>query len=66
MKLFSKKSSIDVSDGGKVKKASKNDVIFDNVVQRFQRLSYFDQHTVTHQCGTVAVEMLTAFAAGKG
>ena len=61
-KLFSKKFSIDVSDGGKVKKHNKGDVIFEQVVQRFQNLSYYDQHCVSQQCGQTMIEMLSAFA----
>ena len=59
MKLF---LSIDVSDGGKVKKHNKGDVIFEHVVQRFQNLSYYDQHCVSQQCGQTMIEMLSAFA----
>ncbi len=70
MKLFGKKMSIDVSDGGKVNRKTTSfrhgaDALFDGVVHRFQRLSYFDQHAVTHQCGQAVVDMLTAFAAGN-
>ena len=61
-KLFSKKLSIDVSDGGKVKKHNKGEVIFEQVAQRFQNLSYYDQHHVTFQCGQTMIEMLSAFA----
>ena len=61
-KLFSKKFSIDVSDGGKIKKHNKGDVIFEQVVQRFQNLSYYDQHCVSYQCGQTMIEMLSAFA----
>jgi mediator of RNA polymerase II transcription subunit 12 len=61
-KLFSKKFSIDVSDGGKVKKHNKGDVIFDQVVRRFQNLSYYDQHCVSYICGQTMIEMLSAFA----
>ncbi len=61
-KLFSKKFSIDVSDGGKVKKHNKGDMIFEQVVQRFQNLSFYDQHCVSHICGQTVIEMLSAFA----
>eukprot|EP00095_Tigriopus_kingsejongensis_P004973 maker-scaffold96_size378025-snap-gene-2.33 protein:Tk04973 transcript:maker-scaffold96_size378025-snap-gene-2.33-mRNA-1 annotation:"mediator of rna polymerase ii transcription subunit 12" len=61
-KLFSKKFSIDVSDGGKVKKHTKNESSYKDVVASFQGLSYYDQHSVTHQCGQTVVEMITAFA----
>ena len=45
--------------GGKKKKG---DVIFEQVVQRFQNLSYYDQHFVSYQCGQTMIEMLSAFA----
>ena len=65
MKLFGKKLSIDVSEGGKVKRQSRGEFPFEAVVQRFQALSFYDQHQVTHQCATQVVEMLGAFAAGS-
>ena len=52
----------DVSDGGKVKKHNKGDVIFEQVIQRFQTLSYYDQHHVSFQCGQTMIEMLSAFS----
>ena len=61
VKLFSKKFSIDVSDGGKVKKHSKSDFIFESVAQKFQNLPYFYQHSVSHTCGQTALDMLTSF-----
>ncbi len=48
-----------------MKKNSKHDFLFENVVQRFQRFSFFDQHTVTQQCGATVVEMLAAFSSGS-
>ncbi|XP_037089493.1 mediator of RNA polymerase II transcription subunit 12-like [Pollicipes pollicipes] len=65
MKLFGKKLSIDVSEGGKVKRQSRGEFPFEPVVQRFQALSFYDQHQVTHQCALQVVEMLSAFAAGN-
>ena len=65
-KLFSKKFSIDITDGGRVKKHSKSEFIFEAVVQKFQALSYYDQHTITHICGQQAIDMLTSFASGSG
>ena len=47
VKLFSKRFSIDVNEGGKIKKHHKSEFIFSEVVQKFQDLSYFDQHFVT-------------------
>ncbi|XP_034934643.1 mediator of RNA polymerase II transcription subunit 12 [Chelonus insularis] len=61
-KLFGKKFSIDVAEGGKVKKHSRNEFNFEAVTQKFQNLSYFDQHVVTWQCATQVIEMLNSFA----
>lgn len=61
-KLFGKKFSIDVAEGGKVKKHSRNEFNFEAITQKFQNLSYFDQHVVTWQCATQVVEMLNTFA----
>jgi mediator of RNA polymerase II transcription subunit 12 len=61
MKLFSKKFSIDVSEGGKIKKHSPKDFSFDDVLKTFQGLSYHDQHAITHHCGVAVLEMLAAF-----
>lgn len=62
-KLFNKKFSIDAADG-KVKKYSRNEFNFESVTSRFQSLSYFDQHVVTHQCSLIVLEMLMNFASG--
>jgi len=61
LKLFSKRFSIDVNEGGKIKKHHKSEFIFSEVVQKFQDLSYFDQHFVTSQCGQTIIEMVQAF-----
>lgn len=61
VKLFGKKLSIDVTEGGKVKKTSKSDSIFEAVSQKFQNLSYFDQHYLSHLCGQAVLDMLSAF-----
>ncbi|CAG5095064.1 Similar to kto: Mediator of RNA polymerase II transcription subunit 12 (Drosophila melanogaster) [Cotesia congregata] len=61
-KLFGKKFSIDVAEGGKVKKHSRNEFNFEAVTQKFQNLSYFDQHVVTWQCATQVIEMLNGFS----
>lgn len=61
-KLFGKKFSIDVAEGGKVKKHSRSEFNFESITQKFQNLSYFDQHVVTWQCATQVVEMLNTFA----
>ncbi|XP_060517503.1 mediator of RNA polymerase II transcription subunit 12 isoform X2 [Cylas formicarius] len=64
-KLFSKKFSIDVAEGGKVKKHSRNEFNFEATTQKCQSLSYFDQHVVTWQCSVMVVEMLNSFATGN-
>jgi mediator of RNA polymerase II transcription subunit 12 len=46
LKLFGKRFSIDVNDGGKIKKHTKHEFLFSEVIQKFQELSYFDQHVV--------------------
>ncbi|XP_076370100.1 mediator complex subunit kohtalo isoform X2 [Tachypleus tridentatus] len=65
MKLFSKKSCMDMADGGKVKKHTKEGFNFEAVTARFQSLSYFDQHVVTQSCASSVVEMLNGFANGN-
>ena len=60
-KLFSKRFSIDVAEGGKIKKHHKLEFIFSEVVTKFQELSYFDQHSVTSQCGHTVTEMVASF-----
>ena len=37
----------------------------EDVLHKFRRLSYFDQHAVTRQCGAAALEMLAQFASGN-
>ncbi|XP_049822887.1 mediator of RNA polymerase II transcription subunit 12 isoform X3 [Aethina tumida] len=64
-KLFSKKFSIDVAEGGKVKKHSRNEFNFEATTQKCQSLSYFDQHVVTWQCSITVIEMLNSFATGN-
>jgi len=60
-KLFGKRFSIDVNDGGKIKKHTKHEFMFGEVILKFQELSYFDQHLVTFQCGQTVLEMIQAF-----
>ncbi|XP_054168464.1 mediator of RNA polymerase II transcription subunit 12-like protein isoform X2 [Oppia nitens] len=65
-KLFNRKSSMDISDGGKVKKhAIKEGFNFESAINKFQSLSTFDQHVVTNSCATAAVEMLNGVAIGS-
>ena len=65
-KLFSKRFSVDVAEGGKVKRHHKSEFIFSEVVSKFQELSYFDQHAVTSACGQTIVEMVAAFHGCSG
>jgi mediator of RNA polymerase II transcription subunit 12 len=64
-KLFSKKFSIDVVEGGKVKKHSRSEFNFESTLTKCQSMCYFDQHVVTWQCGVTVQEMLNSFAAGN-
>ncbi|KAG4072103.1 hypothetical protein HA402_015602 [Bradysia odoriphaga] len=64
-KLFSKKFSIDVAEGGKVKKHSKSEFNFEATTNKCQSMSYFDQHVVTWQCAVTVQEMLNSFAMGN-
>lgn len=65
-KLFSKKFSIDVAEGGKVKKHSRNEFNFESTTNKCQSMSYFDQHVVTWQCAVIVQDMLNSFAMGTG
>lgn len=64
-KLFSKKFSIDVAEGGKVKKHSRNEFNFEATLNKCQSMCYFDQHFVTWQCAVTVQEMLNSFANGN-
>ncbi|KAL3207532.1 hypothetical protein MRX96_010017 [Rhipicephalus microplus] len=64
-KLFAKKASMDIADGGKVKRHAREGFNFEAVTARFQSLSYFDQHVVAQTCAASVVEMLAGFAAGS-
>jgi mediator of RNA polymerase II transcription subunit 12 len=64
-KLFSKKFSIDVAEGGKVKKHSRNEFNFESTLTKCQTMCYFDQHFVTWQCAVTVQEMLNSFANGN-
>ncbi|GFV97760.1 mediator of RNA polymerase II transcription subunit 12-like protein [Trichonephila clavipes] len=65
MKLFSKKTCMDITDGAKVKKNAKDAFNFEAAVSRFQTLSYFDQHVVTNTCAASVIELLSAFSTGN-
>lgn len=64
-KLFSKKFSIDVAEGGKVKKHSRSEFNFESTLTKCQSMCYFDQHYVTWQCAVTVQEMLNSFAMGN-
>ena len=66
LKLFSRKASMDLTDGGKVKKSAvKDGFSFESALSRFQNLPFFDQHAVTGSCATTCIEMLNAVATGS-
>lgn len=64
-KLFSKKFSIDVAEGGKVKKHSKSEFNFEATSNECKAMLHYDQHFVTWQCAVTVQEMLNAFAQGN-
>lgn len=64
-KLFSKKFSIDVAEGGKVKKHSRNEFNFESTTNKCKNMPYFDQHAVTYQCAVTVQEMMNSFALGN-
>ncbi|XP_063430577.1 mediator of RNA polymerase II transcription subunit 12-like protein isoform X5 [Mytilus trossulus] len=77
LRLFSKKNCIDVSSGdlGKNKKKKDKEIgeassvqsatnfesIFEGIFNKFQKLSYYDQHVVTHSCVTAVLEQINGF-----
>ena len=54
-----------MAEGGKVKEHYKSELIFSEVVNKFQELSCllssFDQHSVTSQCSYTVTEMVASF-----
>lgn len=65
-KLFTRKSSMDISDCGKVKKhIIKEGFNFENALAKFQNLSIFDQQVVTNTCATSVLEMLNGVVNGN-
>lgn len=64
-KLYSKKFSMDMNEGGKVKKQSRSECNLEATMTRFQSMTYFDQHMVTWQCSATISEMLSSFAGGS-
>lgn len=64
-KLYSKKFSMDMNEGGKVKKQSRTECNLEATMTRFQSMTYFDQHMVTWQCAATILEMLGSFSSGS-
>lgn len=64
-KLYSKKFSMDMNEGGKVKKQSRTECNLEATMTRFQSMTYFDQHMVTWQCSATVFEMLSSFGSGS-
>ncbi|XP_052753637.1 mediator of RNA polymerase II transcription subunit 12-like isoform X2 [Galleria mellonella] len=62
-KLFSKKFSIDVAEGGKIKKHSRSEFNFEAVTQKFQAMSMYEQGAVSWAVGGAVCEALAAYAA---
>ncbi|XP_062528646.1 mediator of RNA polymerase II transcription subunit 12 isoform X2 [Bombyx mori] len=63
-KLYSKKFSIDVAEGGKIKKHSRSEFNFEAVTQKFQAMSMYEQGAVSWAVGGAVCEALAAYAAG--
>ncbi|XP_068629231.1 mediator of RNA polymerase II transcription subunit 12-like isoform X2 [Battus philenor] len=63
-KLFSKKFSIDVAEGGKIKKHSRSEFNFEAVTHKFQAMSMYEQGAVSWAVGGAVCEALAAYAAG--
>lgn len=77
LRLFGKKNCIDVSSGdlGKNKKKKEKELgdassvqsagsfesVFEGIFNKFQKLSYFDQHVVTQSCVSAVLEQISAF-----
>lgn len=67
LKLFSKKNCIDISSGaiGKEKKKKDKDTDpatnLEATFNKFQKLSYYDQHAVTSQCAATVLEQINTF-----
>ena len=75
MKLYSKKNSLDTSSGdiakGKKKKEKEkgmetdSSTNFESTFNKFQKLSYYDQHAVTSSCACAVLEAINSFAVGN-
>lgn len=64
-KLYSKKFSMDISEGGKVKKQLRSEFNIEATMIRFQSMTYFEQHAVTWQCSANILELLANFSSGS-
>lgn len=63
IKLFNRKFSMDISDGGKIKKtAYKEGANLDTTLIKFQNLSYFDQNVVAYTSAQACLEMFNGVA----
>lgn len=81
LKLFSKKNCIDTSSGdlGKMKKKKEKEtgessmsstntnfeLVFDGIFNKFQKLSFYDQHAVTAQCASTVLEQIHSFTSNS-
>lgn len=66
MKIFNRKSSIDISEGGKVKKHVFRECFnYESAISKFQSLSIFDQQQVTNSCAATVLEMLNGVGMGN-
>lgn len=65
LRLFSRKTSMAINEGGKVKKSLLKDGFnFETTLARFQALPFFDQNAVTVTCANTCIEMLNSVATG--
>lgn len=55
---------MDMAEGGKVKKNSRIEYNLESTTNRFQAMTYFDQHAVTWQCSINVQEMIQNFVNG--
>ena len=63
VKLFNRKFSMDICEGGKIKKTViKDGFNFDQILAKFQNLSYFDQNVVTYTSAQACLEMFNGVA----
>lgn len=63
LKLFNRKCSMDIFEGGKIKKAAiKDGFNLDLTLAKFQNLSYFDQNVVTYNGAQACLEMFNGVA----